>query len=137
MSSFELIIKPLLLTKAKKINECCKEFIKRNVLDVGSGRCYIAKEIENKSKVKVTCLDVKDLSQTSMKVIVYDGKHFPFKDDEFDTALIAYVLHHCEEPLQVFKELIRVCKGNIVIFEDTKLSSLTKIMDFFANNARA
>ena len=134
--NFELIIKPLLLTKAKKIEECCKEFLKGKILDFGSGRGYISKEIEEKNKVKVTCLDVKDLSQTDMKVIVYDGRNFPFKNNEFDTALIAYVLHHCEEPLKVLKEAARVCKGNIIIFEDTKPSPFTNTMDFLSNKLR-
>ena len=136
MNIFDLIIRPLLLTKAKEINDCCKKFVKGMVLDVGSGRCYIAKEIQSKKSVKVTCLDIKDFSRTDIKVVVYDGKKIPFKDNKFDTALIAYVLHHCEEPLKVLKEVMRVCKGNIIIFEDTKPSSITKVMDFFSNKLR-
>jgi len=136
MSLFELIIRPLLLVKAKKINSCCSEFLKGKVLDVGAGRCYIAKELQNKNNAKVTCIDIKDLSQTNMKVIVYDGKNMPFKNNNFDTALIAYVLHHCEAQLRVLKEAIRVCRGNIVIFEDTKVSPITNFMDFLANYFR-
>ena len=52
MSLFEIAIRPLLLTKAKKINECCKEFLKGNVLDVGAGRCYIAEELQNNNNFK-------------------------------------------------------------------------------------
>lgn len=136
MSLFETLIKPLLLAKARKINDCCKEFLKGNVLDVGAGRCYIAKEIQAKNKVKITCLDIKDLSRTDMKVIVHDGKNFPFKSNAFDTALIAYVLHHCDEPIKVLRETIRVCKGNIIIFEDTKPSAFVNMMDFFSNRLR-
>lgn len=136
MNLFELLVRPLLLTKAKKINNCCKEFLKGNVLDIGAGRCYIAKEIEAKNKIKVTCLDVKDLSQTGTKVVVYDGKKIPFRNNEFDTALIAYVLHHCEYPSKVLNEVIRVCKDNIIIFEDTKPSFFTNIMDFLSNKLR-
>ena len=136
MSLFEIAIRPLMLTKAKKINECCKEFLKGNVLDVGAGRCYIAEELQNNNKINVTCIDVKDLSQADMNVIVYDGKKIPFKDNEFDTALIAYVLHHCEEPIEVLKEVIRVTRGNIVIFEDTKPSAFVNMMDFFSNKLR-
>ena len=136
MSLFELAIKPLLLIKAKKINDYCKGFLKDKVLDVGAGRCYIAKEIQGKNNVKVTCLDVMDLSQTEMKVMVYDGKRIPFKSNEFDAALVAYVLHHCEDYLQVLKETIRVCKSNIIIFEDTKPSFVTKTMDFLSNKFR-
>ncbi len=136
MKIFELLIRPLLLIKSKKINDCCKEFLNGKVIDVGSGRCYISKKIETKNKLNVTCLDIKDLSQTDMKVIVYSGKKIPFNDNKFDSALVAYVLHHCESPLIVLKEVIRVCKGNIIIFEDTKPSPLTSLMDILANRFR-
>lgn len=136
MRTFELLIKPLLLAKARKVDLCCKGFLKGKVLDVGAGRCYIAKEIQSRNNAKITCLDVKNLSQSGMKVIVYDGKKFPFKNNEFDTALIAYVLHHCDEPLKVLKEAARATKGNIVIFEDTKPSHFTNFMDFMSNKLR-
>lgn len=136
MSLFEWMIEPLLLTKAKKINECCGEFIKGRVLDVGAGRCYVAKELEMKNNVKVTCIDIKDFSRTETRVVVYDGKKIPFKNDEFDTALVAYVLHHCEAPLEVLKEAVRVCKGSVIIFEDTKPSPFTGLMDFLSNKLR-
>lgn len=136
MSIVEEILRPFLLIKAKKINYCCNGFIKGRVLDIGGGRCYIAKELQDKNKVEVTCLDIKNLSQIGIKVIIYDGKNMPFKNNEFDTALIAYVLHHCDEPLQILKEAVRICKGNIIIFEDTKPSFITNIMDFLSNRLR-
>ena len=132
---FDFLIKPLLITKAKKIESHCKPYLKLKVLDVGAGRCYISKRLKN-SGLRVTCLDVKDLSRTDMKVITYNGKNFPFKTNEFDSALIAYVLHHCEDPMQVLKEALRVCKGNIVIFEDTMPSPITNGMDFLSNKLR-
>lgn len=136
MSLFETAIRPLLLTKAKKISECCKKFLKGRVLDIGAGRCYIAEEMKRRNNVDVACLDVKDLSQTDVEVVVYGGKKIPFKDNEFDTALIAYVLHHCEDPIKVLKEAKRVTKGSIIIFEDTKPSGFVNMMDFFSNKLR-
>lgn len=136
MSLFDAAIKPLLLVKSKKINACCREFLKGNVLDIGAGRCYIAKELESRNKLKVKCLDVKDLSRTGMKVIVYGGKKMPFKENEFDSAIVSYVLHHCDEPIAVLREAKRVCRGNIVIFEDTKPSFITNFMDFMSNKLR-
>ena len=136
MQLFESLIKPLLLEKAKKINKCCSQYLKGKVLDVGAGRCHIARELQTKKKLKLTCLDVADLSQNEMKVVVYNGRNFPFKDDQFDSALIAYVLHHCDEPIKVLREAMRVCRGNIVIFEDTKPSLITNSMDFLSNKLR-
>jgi|SRR3989338_4511582 len=136
MSLLDSFLKPLLLVKAKKINGCCSRFLKGSVLDTGSGRCYIAEELERRNKLRITCLDVKNLSRTGKKVIVYDGTHMPFKSNKFDSALIAYVLHHCDDQLKVLKETIRVTKGNIVIFEDTKPSPVTNAMDFMSNKLR-
>jgi ubiquinone/menaquinone biosynthesis C-methylase UbiE len=136
MNLFESIIKPLLLIKSKKMNYYCKGFLKGKVLDIGSGRGYIAKELQTKNNVKVTCLDVNNRGQTNLKVTVYNGEEIPFKENQFDTALIAYVLHHCEEPIKVLKEAVRVCKGNIIIFEDTKPSPITNTMDFLSNKLR-
>lgn len=132
---FDFIIKPLLLIKASKIDSHCSSFLEGKVLDVGAGRCYISKRLKNRG-LKLTCLDIKNLSKTGMSVVVYDGKNFPFKNDEFDSALIAYVLHHCDDSTKVLKETIRTCKGNIVIFEDTKPSKITNAMDFLSNKLR-
>ena len=132
---FDYLIKPLLLIKAEKIESLCKPYLKGKVLDVGAGRCYISKRLKNIG-LKVTCLDVNDLGRAGMKVVTYNGRDFPFKNDQFDSALIAYVLHHCEDPLRVLNEAIRACKGNIVIFEDTKPSPITNAMDFLSNKLR-
>ena len=136
MSFIDFLIKPLLLVKAKKINLECKKFLNGKVLDIGCGRCYVAMELQKKNNLKMVCLDVKNLNRNEMKVVVYDGKKIPFKENEFDSALIAYVLHHCDEPLKVLKEARRVCRGNIVIFEDTKPSFITNTMDFLSNKVR-
>ena len=135
MKAFERLLKPLLLVKARKMCSHIKPCLKGTLLDVGAGRCYISSEIEKKG-TEVTCLDVKDLSQTEKKVATYDGRHFPFKDNEFDSCLIAYVLHHCEYPEEVLEEAKRVAKSSIIIFEDTKPSIFTKAMDFFSNRIR-
>ena len=136
MSLFDFLITPLLLVKARKINYYCRKFVNGKLLDVGAGRCYVAKELREKNNLKVTCIEVKDLSRTGVKVVVYNGKNMPFKNNEFDSALIAYVLHHCEDQLKVLKDAIRVCKGNIIIFEDTKPSPITNAMDFLSNKLR-
>jgi ubiquinone/menaquinone biosynthesis C-methylase UbiE len=130
------LLKPLFLTKARKICDECHEFVEGKLIDIGAGRCYIAKELQKKSGVRATCVDVENLNETDLKLIVYDGKRLPFRDNSFDTALIAYVLHHCENQLDILKEAARVCEGNIIIFEDTKVASITKAMDFLANAFR-
>ena len=49
-----------------------------------------------------------------------------FKDNFFDSAIIAYVLHHCDDPVSVLKEAKRVCRGNIIIFEDIEVDFVVR-----------
>jgi SAM-dependent methyltransferase len=130
------ILRPLFLIKAKKIYRECQKFVNGGLIDIGAGRCLIARELQKKKGVRATCVDVTNLNETSLALIVYNGKRLPFKDDSFDSALIAYVLHHCENQIGIIKEAARVCKGNIIIFEDTKVGTVTKMMDFLANRFR-
>jgi len=130
------MLKPLYLTKARKVRKACDAFVEGKLIDIGAGRCYIARELQKKKGVRATCVDVANLNKTDLKLIIYDGNKLPFKDNSFDTALIAYVLHHCDNQIEILKEAARVCRGNIILFEDTKLSALTKAMDFLANTFR-
>ncbi len=124
---------PLYVTKAKKVEAAAHEFISGSVLDLGAGRCLIGKEIEKNTSSKVTSVDVMDLNETNLKLTLYDGKTLPFKDNSFDTVLIAYVLHHCDDPESVLKEAARVCRGNIILFEDIDVDVIEKTADFIAN----
>ncbi|MBI2578449.1 MAG: class I SAM-dependent methyltransferase [Candidatus Aenigmarchaeota archaeon] len=135
MNLFSTLVKPLCLCKAKKIGKHCGPYVNGRVLDVGSGRCLIAKELQENYNVRMTCIDVDDLNETSLPLIVYDGKKIPFGGGRFDTVLLVYVLHHCEDPVAVLKECRRVCKngGKIIIFEDFGFIWLTYFMDIVAN----
>ncbi len=135
MKIFNLLVKPLVLSKARKVTNHCKKFVHGKVLDLGAGRCYIAKHIQETCNVEVKCIDIDDLNETNLELIVYDGKKIPFKNNEFDTVLIVYVLHHCEDPLEVLKECKRVCKsgGKIIIFEDIGHKFPTYVFDWIGN----
>ncbi len=135
MKIFSRIVRPLCLQKARKIGLHCGKYIKGKVLDVGAGRCYIAKELHDKYNADVTGIDIDDLNETGMKLIVYDGKRIPFGNSRFGTVLLVYVLHHCEYPEKVLKECIRVCKngGRIIIFEDFGFILVSAFLDILAN----
>jgi len=129
---FRNIYKKLCINKAKKIFNACGTYVIGSVLDVGSGRCYIAKEI-SKLGNKVQCLDIKDHNLTNLPLKLYDGKKIPFKANSFDTVLICYVLHHADNPIRLLKECARVSKNRIIVFEDNADSPLTKILDALFN----
>jgi ubiquinone/menaquinone biosynthesis C-methylase UbiE len=134
MKLVKKLLRPLYLSKARKVEAHARSFISGRVIDIGAGRCLIGKEIEKNNKnAKVTSVDVIDLNETDLKLILYDGKTLPFPDNSFETSIIAYVLHHCEDPVEVLKEAKRVCKGNIIIFEDIEVNFFEKIADWIAN----
>lgn len=133
MKIIKNLMKPLYETKARKVEQHARKFIAGNVIDVGAGRCLIGREVEKNSKSRVTSVDVIDLNETDLELVLYDGKTLPYKDNSFDTALIAYVLHHCDDPVAVLKEAVRVCKGNIILFEDIDVDIIERVADFVAN----
>lgn len=130
------LVKKLSLIKANKINNHCKDFIQGNLLDVGAGRCYIAKTIKEKNSIDVQCVDVQDKNRTDLKLTVYNGKKLPFKNNQFGTILLAYVLHHCDDPEGILKECVKVAKNRLIIFEDTDPSLFTKGIDYLFNTIR-
>ena len=88
------------------------------VLDVGMGSGSISYFL-NKKGFKVTGVDVDSLSiYSDLKPVIYDGEKLPFKNNEFDTAVIIHVLHHCSDGLKVLEEVKRVAK-RVVVIEDT------------------
>lgn len=135
MKLFNRLVKPMCLCKARKVGAHCGPYVKGKVLDVGAGRCLIAKELQDKYNVSVTCIDIDDLNQTDLKLIVYDGKTIPFPPGSFDTILLVYVLHHCDDPVAVLEECRRVCRkgGRIIIFEDFGFILVSAALDMLAN----
>ena len=135
MKIFNRFVKPLCRCKARKIADHCRKFLQGKIIDVGAGRCYIAEEIQTRYNSDISCIDIADLNETNMHLTVYDGKRIPYKNSEFDTALLVYVLHHCEDPVRTLKECIRVVKrnGKIIIFEDFGFVFVTYALDWISN----
>lgn len=87
------------------------------ILDLGSGTGVITKLLRKK-RYKVTPVDVKNRSRyKSVYTTIYDGKHLPFKNNQFDLCILISVLHHTQNPENVLKEAIRVSK-KLVVYED-------------------
>lgn len=114
--------------KAMKISKECHKYIINNLLDVGAGRCYVARELSRNS-INVRCLDIKDY-EAVMPLTLYDGKEMPFKSRSFNTILLCYVLHHTMNPIGLLKECVRVAKKRLIIFEDNTDSLLARPLDY-------
>jgi ubiquinone/menaquinone biosynthesis C-methylase UbiE len=135
MKYLNRVLRPLCINKAQKITKHCGKFVRGRILDVGAGRCLIAKSLKNNYNANVTCLDIDNLNETDLKLDLYDGSVMPYKNSTFDTTLIVYVLHHCTDPLKTLKECIRVSKNNgrIIIFEDFGFTLYTYLLDWVSN----
>lgn len=114
--------------RAEKIAENISSLISADssVLDIGSGSGNVAKEISLKTGAKFTLLDVIDWNVTDLPFILFNGKKIPFKDKEFDFALLMDVLHHSEDEELLIKEAIRVAK-KIIILEEVHENIFMKI----------
>ena len=132
MKALEKLARSLLLQKASKIADACETHVAGRVLDLGAGRCYIGRELQRRRPVSVISADIANLNQTDLPYVIYDGVNVPFHDQSFDTVLLVYVLHHCNRPVKVLREAMRVCRGKIILFEDDE-SILRKPQDFIYN----
>lgn len=114
----------------KRINKHIKG---KTILDIGTGAGGIYHHLL-KLGYFVTGLDVHNVSAfRSITPIIYNGTHFPFSENQFDTGIIVHVLHHCKDGMKVLKEAMRTCK-RVVLIEDTFRNSIEhKIVSFNDN----
>ncbi|MBP7700473.1 methyltransferase domain-containing protein [Candidatus Woesebacteria bacterium] len=119
---------PFLATRAKYLAQLISPHVKslKNGLDVGAGNMLISKYISLNSKVKINGLDVIDMNLTDLPHAIFDGQKIPFKNDFYDFSMLIGVLHHIEKQDVILKEVKRISKKRIIIFEDTYKSNIEK-----------
>src|SRR5579872_7356156 len=64
------------------------------VVDVGAGKCWVGRLLNESGAVEVTSVDVVDHNTSGETLRLYDGKKLPFEDGAFDVSLLIFVLHH-------------------------------------------
>jgi len=88
---------------------------KGKILDLGSGSGELTKKLLGNG-YDVTAVDVTDKVKVSgVKVIIYDGRHLPFDDKQFDQTLLITVLHHVPDYENLLREVARVSREVIVV----------------------
>ena len=120
------------LIKAKRLGSAIVPYLKsdKSILDVGCGNMQIASYIQHiYPEKKIIGVDIRDYRTTDLPIILYDGKKLPFTNKQFDCAYVVFVLHHTDNPQEMFREIIRVTK-KIVIIEEVYNSKFQKIVTF-------
>ena len=108
----------------------CLNYIKEDstLLDLGCGSGIIGKEFSRFFNSEILGLDIIDNRVIEIPFRRYNGKDLSFlKDNSFDAVLINFVLHHCQNPIDLLKESKRVTKDIIVIYENIPEGLLSKI----------
>ena len=105
---------------AKRMCQDCQQFIekKSKILDLGCGSGIVSKAFQDFFQSQVIGGDIIDKRVFKIPFKKIDGKSLPFLKNNFDTVLIAYVLHHTRDPEALLEEVKRVVKDKILIFED-------------------
>lgn len=89
------------------------------VLDLGCGSLVVAEQLESHARVTVIGLDRLAFPRRPLPLVVYGGGTVPFADRSFDTVVLAFVLHHCEDGGRTaLAEARRVARRRILVLED-------------------
>ncbi len=89
------------------------------VLDFGAGRGDFLKAVSAALGAEVIGIDIIDYSDDEIDIAMFDGATIPLPDNSVDVAMAAFVLHHTLAQEAVMRELARVSRHRIVIYEDT------------------
>ena len=111
----------------------CSKYILRDsqILDLGCGSGIVSKEFERFFNSEVLGLDIIDIRVMPIPFRLYQGNDLKFlKDNSYDTVLINFVLHHCQNPIELLKESKRVSKEIIVLHENIPEGLLSKLFCF-------
>lgn len=92
----------------------------RTILDLGTGRGYLAHALMEDTTIDLVCCDVVDSTVRPLeRYCLFNGLDLPFRDHAFGAVLLAFVLHHAQDPVHLLREARRVCDGPIFVLEDT------------------
>lgn len=90
-----------------------------SVLDFGAGRGDFMKVVGAEFGAEVIGIDIIDYRDDGINVLLFDGQTIPLPDNSVDVSMAAFVLHHTTDQQAVLREMMRVSRRRVVIFEDT------------------
>ena len=100
--------------RAGRLVRLLKPHLSGRTLDVGCWNGDVTRHLDAGS----VGIDVVMPPNPAVPVILFDGKHIPFGDREFDTVLCSTALHHAEDQDTLVAEMKRVGKRVVVLEDD-------------------
>ena len=103
-----------------------------SVLDVGCGEGYVLEELASRGAGELFGVDVVDIRRERTRPFrLFEGVELPFIDRRFDVVILSFVLHHVPDDRKclLLREALRVCRGTLVIVEDTPVTLFDRIMN--------
>lgn len=126
--------------RGRRIARLLSDYLERGakVLDLGCGNLVAAQEIAEQARVRIVGLERLAFARRRLPLVLYAGGTVPFRDRSFDTVLLAFVLHHCEDGgVEVLGEARRIARRRILVLEDAYdhliERSLTRVVDRLLN----
>jgi ubiquinone/menaquinone biosynthesis C-methylase UbiE len=123
-----------------RIARLLRDYLERGetVLDLGCGSLVVAEQIERYAPVRVVGLDRLAFARRRLPLVLYGGGTLPFRDRSFDTVVLAFVLHHCEDGgVEALGEAGRVARRRVLVLEDAYEHALerwlTRVVDRLLN----
>ncbi|MBL8102654.1 MAG: methyltransferase domain-containing protein [Anaerolineales bacterium] len=123
------LVYQILNTRAKGLADTVSPYLNKGdlILDIGPASCTVTEALI-KQDLRVFPLDIENFSIVDTVLpTIYDGYRMPFKDNQFETSLILFVLHHTPDPIKVLIEAKRVSR-KILVFEDIITSPIHKFL---------
>jgi ubiquinone/menaquinone biosynthesis C-methylase UbiE len=108
------------------------------VLDVGCGNGRLsAGVLESRSDLHIEGVDIDSVPESVIPIRRYNGIEIPCPDDSWDVCMANDVIHHCEDPRAILKEMRRVARTAIVLKDHIADSfvdfQFLKFMDWVGN----
>ncbi len=113
----------------------------KTVLDLGCAEGYVGEYIQKELGASILLADIVFMNQTDLPYVRLKQEYLPWPSKHFDVVLLYCVLHHSKDTELLLREVLRVCRGRVIVAESVYTTSfqraLLKMADQLANRLRS